>query len=96
MVTIVEARAGRYEVCEERFGRSYVWRPGSVEVECDCGGRREFTLCDDAICVCGRDLTGLVRERLSGEREESVPWDGELAVPERSERCYREELDELN
>ncbi|WP_162924659.1 hypothetical protein [Rubrobacter indicoceani] len=97
MVTIVEARAGHYEVRESWFARSYVWCPGSIELECECGSRLEFKACDEeAICGCGRDHTRTVRERLAGIENREAPWNGELAVPERSERCYRRELEELN
>ncbi|MGI8650046.1 MAG: hypothetical protein ACR2KW_06660 [Rubrobacter sp.] len=98
MVTVVEAHAGHYEVSEGRFGRSYVWRPRSVDVECDCGVRIEFTASEGAVCECGRDHEEMVRERFARLEDRSDSHLEELTrmMPDRSERCYQAELNELN
>lgn len=83
---VIERRGGHYDVSELAFGRDYVWRPGCVVVECDCGRRGVYTL-SNAVCGCGLDLSGVVREELLGrgrtEEAELHPW----------EREYQEWLD---
>ncbi|MGH3087347.1 MAG: hypothetical protein ACRDSJ_08520 [Rubrobacteraceae bacterium] len=98
--TIVEHTRGHYEVREIPHGRDYVWCPECVVVECDCGERLNFTGSEEAICRCGRDHSGVVRDELEGRRmrgEGDAPWREELkGGPERSE--YRDwiELNEID
>ena len=79
---VIDRRGGHYDVRELAHGRDYVWHPGCVVVECDCGRREVFTLSRSA-CVCGADHAGVVRrELLAGGPGEEPPW----------ERDYREWL----
>lgn len=61
------------------YGEAYVWCPGCVVVECDCG-ERLFLSASETACRCGADHKILVREELASKRssdEVSHPWDEE-------------------
>lgn len=76
MVTIVERTEGHYDVCEVPYGKTYVWCPGCVVVECNCGERPSLTS-STTTCRCGADYTAVVREALATERskDEAIhPW----------------------
>ncbi|QYJ14231.1 hypothetical protein Rxycam_00027 [Rubrobacter xylanophilus DSM 9941] len=100
---VIDRRGGCYEVRELTYGRDYVWRPGRVVVECDCGRRGVFML-SRSVCVCGADHAEVVRrELLAGGLVEEPPWErdyrewllgggGRLL---RSELCDREEWEEI-
>ncbi len=98
--TVIEHMRGHYEVKEIHFGKDYVWCPECVVVECDCGARVHFTGSEDALCRCGREHAGVVRDEMDTRRmpgEKEAPWREELRFgPERSE--YRDwiELNELD
>jgi hypothetical protein len=36
---VIERTQGHYEVQETPYGEAFVWCPGCVVVECDCGER---------------------------------------------------------
>ncbi|AHY47370.1 Hypothetical Protein RradSPS_2087 [Rubrobacter radiotolerans] len=100
MVTVVELVEGHYEVHESPYARSYVWCPGCVTVECECGERLHARSPEEAVCaVCGRDHARTVRGRLDEleGRNGEAHWCAESnGGPERSEWCYWEELNELD
>jgi hypothetical protein len=75
MTTMIGCTEGHYEVQKTSYGEAYVWCPGCVVVECDCG--EKLTLSGSlTTCVCGADHRALVREELlSGQAPH--PWDDE-------------------
>jgi hypothetical protein len=101
MTTVIECTEGHYDVQEAPYGRDYVWCPGCVEVECDCGARLVLTG-SETVCGCGTDHSALVREVLAHQRAPH-PWEidyhewrnnqGELLL---SEETYRLELSRLD
>lgn len=76
LARVIERVEGCYETQEVPFGRVYVWRPGHLLIECDCGERVTFTG-SASVCACGVDHTATLREGLasgrSGDRE-LHPW----------------------
>ena len=79
MTTVVGCVEGHYEVQKTSYGEAYVWCPGRVVVECDCGERPVLTA-SETLCRCGADHAGLVRRELASRRssdETSHPWDEE-------------------
>ncbi len=80
MATMITCTEGRYKVQKTSYGEAYVWRPGCVVVECDCGERPTLTASLTA-CGCGTDHEGLVRDELASKRspsEEALhPWEDE-------------------
>jgi hypothetical protein len=78
MTTMIECTEGHYEVQKTSYGEAYVWRPGYVVVECDCGERAVLSP-SEAICRCGADHETLVTELASGRSSEGVPhpWEAE-------------------
>ncbi len=79
MTTMIECAEGHYEVQKTSYGEAYVWCPGWVVVECDCGQR--LTLgASETVCSCGADHETLVREELAFRRSSDEilhPWDDE-------------------
>ena len=89
MTTMIECTEGHYEVQKTSYGEAYVWCPGCVVVECDCGERPVLSACA-TLCSCGADHQTLVSEELVSRRSsEGVPhpWDEEY-------REWCKELDE--
>ncbi len=79
MTTMIECTAGHYEVQKTSYGEAYVWCPGCVVVECDCG-ERSILSASGTVCGCGADHAALVREELASRRsseEVPHPWDDE-------------------
>lgn len=73
---VVERIEGCYETREVPFGRVYVWRPGRVVVECNCGERQAATG-PAATCGCGERLAATLREMPPAGRpgdEALHPW----------------------
>ena len=52
MTAVIESIDGHYEVHKTLYGESYVWCPGCVVVECDCGERPVLSA-SETICSCG-------------------------------------------
>jgi hypothetical protein len=77
MTTMIERAEGHYEVQKTSYGEAYVWCPGYVVVECECGQR--LTLgASDTVCSCGAEHETLVREELAFWRSSDEilhPWD---------------------
>ncbi len=76
MATVIERTEGHYDVRKIPYGRTYVWYPGCVVVECECGERPDLTS-STATCRCGADYTALVRKELAVGRsgdETLHPW----------------------
>ena len=76
MVKIIERVAERYDVHEVEFGRTYVWCPQSVLIECECGERSTFKKSDllnlnesRSTCECGKDSMDGIREEIQDEKE---------------------------
>ena len=89
MTTMIECTEGHYEVQKTSYGEAYVWCPGCVVVECDCGERSVLSA-SETVCSCGADHETLVREELASRRsseEAAHPWDDEY-------RKWRKEQDE--
>ncbi len=63
MTTVIERTEGHYEVYEIPYGKDYVWNPGCVVVECECGERPSLTG-TETTCECGADHTALIQEEL--------------------------------
>ncbi len=79
MARLIERTEGHYEVQKTSYGEAYVWCPGCVVVECDCGERVVLTA-SEAVCRCGVDHVALVREEPASRRlseRTSHPWDAE-------------------
>ena len=79
MTTMIECTEGHYEVQKTSYGEAYVWCPGCVVVECDCG-ERPILSASETVCSCGADHEALVGEGLaSGRSSKEVPhpWDDE-------------------
>jgi hypothetical protein len=79
MTTMIECTEGHYEVQKTSYGEAYVWCPGCVVVECDCGERPVLSA-SETVCRCGADHAALVREELASRRsshEAPHPWDVE-------------------
>ena len=64
MTVVVERIEGRYEVHQMPCGKSYVWSPECIVVECSCGQRLGLTS-SATICRCGTDHTALLHETLA-------------------------------
>jgi len=64
MTVVVERIEGLYEVHQMPYGKSYMWSPECIVVECGCGQRLALTS-SAAICRCGADHTALIREELA-------------------------------
>jgi hypothetical protein len=75
MATVIECTEGQYELQETSYGEAYVWCPGCVVVECDCGERAVLSA-SETICDCGADHAALVRKVLASLRAPH-PWDAE-------------------
>lgn len=76
---LIERYEGRYEAQEEHHGKDYVWCPGSLLVECECGGKVELNTAETT-CRCGADHAALVERELASRRprdEASRPLDKE-------------------
>jgi hypothetical protein len=75
MVTVVGRTEGHYDVLELPYGKDYVWCPGCVEVECDCGERLVLSRSRTG-CRCGADHASLVGAELARRPagEDSHPW----------------------
>jgi hypothetical protein len=105
MTTVVECIEGHYEVEETSYGRTYVWRPEHVVVECDCGERLVMRA-SETVCSCGADHADLVREELASRKpsdEAPHPWEAGYWEWRRkrdeyllSEETYRLELNRLD
>ncbi len=79
MTTMIECTEGHYEVQKTSYGEAYVWCPGCVVVECDCGERSVLSA-SETVCSCGADHETLIREELASRRsseEVPHPWDEE-------------------
>jgi hypothetical protein len=79
MTTMIECTEGHYEVQKTSYGEAYVWCPGCVVVECDCGERAVLSP-SVTFCRCGADHEVLIREELvSGRLSEEAPhpWEAE-------------------
>jgi hypothetical protein len=79
MTTMIECAEGHYEVQQTSYGEAYVWCPGCVVVECDCGQRLTLGAAE-TVCSCGADHETLVREELAFRRSSDEilhPWDDE-------------------
>jgi hypothetical protein len=79
MTTMIECTEGHYKVQKTSYGAAYVWCPGCVVVECDCGERPILTT-SETLCWCGADHAALVRDELASRRSSdgiSHPWDVE-------------------
>jgi hypothetical protein len=79
MTTMIESTKGHYEVQKTSYGEAYVWCPGCVVVECNCGERLILSA-SETICSCGADHETLVGEELAHLRsseEVPHPWDEE-------------------
>jgi hypothetical protein len=59
---IIERVEARYEVQEVAFGKTYVWHPAYVVLECDCSEKVTLSAMSSiTICPrCGADLGGFV------------------------------------
>ena len=89
MTTMIECTEGHYEVQKASYGEAYVWCPGCVVVECECGERSVLSA-SKTVCSCGADHKTLVSEELASRRssgEAPHPWDDEY-------RKWRKEQDE--
>jgi hypothetical protein len=89
MTTVVGCVEGHYEVQKMSYGEAYVWCPGCVVVECDCGERPVLTA-SETLCRCGADHAVLVREELASRASPEGtphPWEEEY-------REWRENRDE--
>jgi hypothetical protein len=68
VMKVIERVAEHYDVQEVEFGRSYIWCPECVMVECDCGKRVTLTRSElidtQPDCECGMDHTVSVREEV--------------------------------
>jgi hypothetical protein len=68
MVKIIERVAEHYDTQEMEFGRTYIWCPESVVLECKCGKRMTLTrselIKNKPACECGTDNTASVREEV--------------------------------
>ena len=76
MATIAERTEGHYEAYKIPYGQTYVWCPGCVVIECDCGERLKLTS-SMTKCRCGADYTALIQRELAVERlgdETLHPW----------------------
>src|SRR5918998_2801240 len=63
MTRIIEDIEAHYETHEVPFGRSYVWHPEHIIVECDCGEKFTFTATSTTTtCRCGTDHSGVIHE----------------------------------
>lgn len=76
MTTLIERTEGRYEVQEVSYGEAYVWCPGRVVVECDCG-RKVVLTASQAVCECGADHAFLVKQSVKTSEETSHPLEAE-------------------
>ena len=88
MTTMIECTEGHYEVQKTSYGEAYVWCPGCVVVECDCGERAVLSA-SETVCSCGANHETLVSEELasrSSSGEAPHPWDDEY-------RKWRKEQD---
>jgi hypothetical protein len=82
MTTVIECTKGHYEVQKTSYGEAYVWYPGCVVVECDCGGRAVLSP-SVTVCRCGADHEILVWEELaSGRSSEEAPHPWEVEYQE--------------
>jgi hypothetical protein len=91
VTTMIECTEGHYEVTKTSYGEAYVWCPGCVVVECDCGERPVLRSSDTA-CRCGADHESLVREVLgsAGSSEEALhPWEAEYQEWRRKQNEYQ-------
>ena len=73
---VTERIEGRYETQEVPFGKVYVWCPGRVVIECDCGEGLILTG-STSVCGCGADYAATLRETLVSKRlrdEALHPW----------------------
>ena len=68
MSKVIERTQGHYEVQETSYGEAYVWCPGCVVVECDCGERPVLSASHSACCGCGADHAALIGEELASRR----------------------------
>jgi hypothetical protein len=67
---------GCYDAHEVPFGKVYVWRPGRVMIECDCGEGLILTS-SATICGCGANYAATLQETLVAKRlkdEDLHPW----------------------
>ncbi len=90
MTTVIERTQGHYEVQKTAYGEAYVWCPGCVVVECDCGERPVLSA-SLSTCGCGANYADLVCEELASRRssdEASHPWEDEY-------REWRKQQEEL-
>jgi hypothetical protein len=101
MTTVIECTEGHYEVQQTSYGEAYVWCPGHVMVECDCGERPVLST-SETVCSCGRDHASLVRKVLASQRAPH-PWEAEYDEWRKkqdeyllSEEIYRLELSRLD
>jgi hypothetical protein len=89
MTTMIGSTEGHYEVQKTTYGEAYVWCPGYVVVECDCG-ERPILGASETVCSCGADYETLIQEELASRRssEEVLhPWEVEY-------REWRKQQDE--
>ncbi len=79
MTTMIECTKGHYEVQKTAYGEAYVWCPGCVVVECECG-ERPVLRASETVCRCGANHETLVNEEMAHLRsaeEVPHPWDDE-------------------
>jgi hypothetical protein len=67
MTTVIECTKGHYEVQETSYGEAYIWCPGCVVVQCECGMRPVLSA-SETVCGCGTDHAALVRKVLASQK----------------------------
>lgn len=76
---VIERTQGHYEAHDEAYGTDYIWCPGCVVVECECGQQVVLNT-TKTTCRCGADHAALIeKEQASRRRSEafSRPLDKE-------------------
>jgi hypothetical protein len=68
IMKIIERVAEHYDTQEMEFGRTYIWSPECVVVECKCGKsktlKRSELIDANPDCECGMDQPASVREEM--------------------------------
>jgi hypothetical protein len=68
VMKVIERVAEHYDVQEVEFGRTYIWCPEGVVLECKCGKRmtrsRADLIATQPDCECGMEHTNSVREEV--------------------------------
>jgi hypothetical protein len=74
MTKVIERTDGHYEAHEEHYGKRYVWCPGHVVAECQCGESPVLSA-SETRCRCGADHVALIGEEpASGGRSEAASY----------------------